>query len=136
MTIQEIKEIFHQKGLKTTPQRIAVYYALSELKHPCAEDVLKHVRETHPTVTTGTIYNVLDSLVKTGLITKVHTDDNKMYFDWDTSEHQHLYFEDTQHIADYREPGLNQMIREYFDTHHIPGFRMKEIKIQIVGTKK
>lgn len=31
MTIQEIKEIFHQKGLKTTPQRIAVYYALSEL---------------------------------------------------------------------------------------------------------
>lgn len=73
MTIQEIKEIFHQKGLKTTPQRIAVYYALSELKHPCAEDVLKHVRETHPTVTTGTIYNVLDSLVKTGLITKVHT---------------------------------------------------------------
>lgn len=47
-------------GIKVTPQRIVVYAALEELGHASAEQITAKVHDTFPTVTVGTIYNVLE----------------------------------------------------------------------------
>lgn len=133
MTETEIRDLFACKKMKVTPQRIAVYSALLNLKHPCAEDIVDDVHKRYPTVTTGTIYNVLDCLLTVGLIKKVSTGNNKMYFDAELHEHHHLYCEKTHQISDYYDEELTEIIKKYIICKQIPGFKIEGIKLQIIG---
>jgi Fur family peroxide stress response transcriptional regulator len=66
-----ILEKLKQKGLKITPQRIAVYESVLKLKnHPTADNVTEYIRKNNPNVSVGTVYKVLDTFVKNGLLKK------------------------------------------------------------------
>ncbi|MCP9610902.1 Fur family transcriptional regulator [Coprobacter tertius] len=132
----KIVELFRSRGIKVTPQRVAVYSALTGLKHPCPEDVIGKVKETFPAISTATIYNSLDFLVQKNLIRKVNTADNRMCFDWDMSEHYHIYCADSRKILDFRDEELTRMIREYIGKKCISGFELTDIQLQLVGYMK
>ena len=58
------REKLQEKGLKVTPQRVAIYEAIVKLKnHPTAENVIEYIKANHPNISVGTVYKVLDSLV-------------------------------------------------------------------------
>ena len=133
MSVNEIIELFQSKGVKATPQRISVYEALLSLKHPSAEMVLERVKAISPTTTVATVYNALDCLAKAGVIEKVLTVDNKMYFDTNVKRHYHLYSEDTHEIRDFYDDELSGLIWTYIQNKKIQGFELKDIKIQLIG---
>ena len=59
------REKLKEKGLKVTPQRVAIYEAIVNLKnHPTAENVIEYIKLNHPNISVGTVYKVLDSLVE------------------------------------------------------------------------
>ena len=113
---------------------MAVYRAMRVLGHACAEEVAGEVRKTTPTTTVGTIYNALDCLVEHGLLAKIQTTDNKMYFDINTREHYHLYCEKTHRIEDFEDEGLARIIRAYLARNSVPGFRVTGTRLQLTGT--
>ena len=133
MRVNEIIELFQSKGVKATPQRISVYEALLSLKHPSAEAVLERVRSILPTVTVATVYNTLDCFAKAGVIERVLTVDNKMYFDTNLSRHYHLYSEETHEIQDFYDNELSELIRTFIQNRKIPGFELKDVKEQLIG---
>ena len=52
-----------KKGLKITPQRLAIFKTLKDDKsHPCAEEIYLKVREDYPTISLATVYQTLDTL--------------------------------------------------------------------------
>lgn len=132
-TIAKAKKILLGRGIKITPQRIAVYGALDELEHACAEQIIERVHRKSPTITVATIYNVLDCFVKAGVISMVNTAQNRMYFDITTEDHHHLLATDCQRIADFSDPKLDNMIREYLDSIKIDNFQLEAISIQLKG---
>ena len=134
MTPDQIITRLHVNGIKATPQRVAVYAALMSLKHPCAEAVIAEVHRHHPAVSVATVYNTLEFFGKNGLVTKVFTGDNRMYFDTDLREHHHLCHPGRNEIADYHDPELTRLIREYIRQRGIPGFRLEKINLQLIGT--
>jgi len=127
--------LLKEKGLKVTPQRIAVLEALDGCsgEHPTAEAIIKIIRKKNPSITTGTIYKILDVLVEHDLLKKVNTDKNIMRYDVITSQHHHLYSVDTDRIEDYYDEQLNRILNEYFKKRRIPGFRIEDIQVQIKG---
>lgn len=129
--INRAKEVLQAHNVKITPQRIAVYSALEVLGHACAEQVINQVHTSAPTITVATIYNVLDCFVKGGIISMVNTAQNRMYFDITTSEHHHLM--DDDRVADYVDPKLDELVRQYLAQVHIDGFSVENISIQIKG---
>ena len=131
--IEHIRNLFSGKGLKVTPQRIAVYKAMENLGHACAEEVIEKVHETSPTITVSTIYNVLDCLAVNHIISRIFTGGNKMYFDVSTHEHHHLYCEEDHQIKDFDDTALTELIREYMCSRKIKGFDLKEVKVQLIG---
>jgi Fur family peroxide stress response transcriptional regulator len=135
-SIQSIKTLFASKGLKITLQRIAVYQAMEILGHACPEDVIAEVHTVHPTITVGTIYNVLECLVENKILTKVMTGANKMYFDIRTDEHHHLYCAKNQRIEDFSDSGLTDMIRNYLSLKEIDNFELETIQVQLMGNFK
>jgi len=129
----EISALLNSHGLKTTPQRIAVYESLLKLDHPYAENVLKEVHKHHPGIAKGTVYNILESFITKGIIRKVKTDRDRMRYDAVLISHHHLYDENSDQILDYQDEDLDRLLDEYFTSHQLPGFDIREIKLQIIG---
>ena len=70
-----IREMIAEKGLKVTPQRVAILEAVHDLQnHPTAERIKEHIQRNHPSIAVGTIYKTLEKLEEKGLIEKVKTD--------------------------------------------------------------
>jgi len=124
-----------EKGLKVTPQRLAIYEAVAMLKnHPTAEHVIDYIKKNHPNISVGTVYKVLDSLVENNLITKVKTEKDVMRYDAFLSKHHHLYCAETERIEDFEDEELNQLLQAYFKKKKIKNFKIQDIKLQITGT--
>ncbi len=134
MTINEIRDKLIEKGLKVTPQRIAILEAILKLNnHPTAENVIEYIRKSHPNVATATVYKVLDTLVDKKLLNRVKTDKDVMKYDAVMESHHHLYCSDSDRIEDYHDNELNELLEKYFEKKGIPDFKIEDIKLQIIG---
>lgn len=134
MDISGIRIKLMEKGLRITPQRIAIYEAILKLNnHPTADDIAAFIKLDHPNIATGTVYKVLDSLVENGLIRKVKTEKDVMRYDAILENHHHLYCSDSDRIADYYNSEINELLTEYFRKNGIPDFEIEDIKLQIIG---
>lgn len=102
MQTKEITELFRSKGLKATPQRIAVYNFLCENHtHPDVETVYKNVIEDNPSFSKTTVYNCLEALTKCGLLIPVKIDADKIRYDADTHFHGHFICDCCGEIFDF-----------------------------------
>ena len=134
MDTTEVRNRLKEKGLRVTPQRMAVYSALLENKtHPDADALVQIVREQHPSIARGTIYHILDNLVQKGLVQKVLTEENKVRYDAVTEPHIHLYSKDNNRIEDYFDEDLFRLIEHYVQEKQIKGFRVEDIRIKFLG---
>lgn len=137
MTEVQIREQLKEKGLKVTPQRVAIYEAVVKLKnHPTAEHIIDYIKKNHPNIAVGTVYKVLDSLVENHLLKKVKNERDVMRYDAIMQQHHHLYCTQTERIADFDDPDLDRMIAHYFEKKKIKGFKVKDITLQITGEFK
>lgn len=76
---------------KTTPQRIAVYKAVTESKdHPNAEAVFNKLSPLYPTMSLATVYKSLELFVQLGLIQTINVGENSFRYDGRTEEHPHI----------------------------------------------
>jgi Fur family peroxide stress response transcriptional regulator len=108
---------------------------LNNLKnHPTADKIKEYVIKNHPNIAVGTIYKTLETFVEKGLVKKVKTEKDVMRYDAILDHHHHLYCEDTERIEDFFDDQLNDMIEEYFKKKKIPNFKVKDVKLQIIGT--
>lgn len=134
MNYNKLTKLLSEKGLKVTPQRIAVLEALYEImNHPSAEEVRKKLHIRFPNIAIGTIYNILDTFCEHGIIKKVKTDSDFVRYDVDMGKHHHIYCENCNHIENYHDPELDELLRAYFDRKQIPHFQIKEFILQIIG---
>jgi len=122
-------------NLKVTPQRMAVLEALNNLKgHPTTDKIKEYVAVNHPHIAVGTVYKTLETFVEKGLVKKVKTDKDVMRYDAVLDKHHHLYCEDSEYIEDFFDEELNAMLENYFLKKKIPNFKVKDVKLQIIGT--
>jgi Fur family transcriptional regulator, peroxide stress response regulator len=134
MRISEIRDKLSEKGLKVTPQRIAILEAIIKLNnHPTAEHIIDYIRTNNPNIATATVYKVLDALAEKDLIKKVKTDKDIMRYDAVMEKHHHIYSSDSDRIEDYRDEELDEIIANHFERKKIKGFRIEDIKLQIIG---
>ena len=134
MPAKEIRNKLSAKGLKITPQRIAILDAIEKLNnHPTAENIIDYIRRNHPNIATATVYKVLDALAGNDLIKKVKTDKDIMRYDAITENHHHLYCAESDRIEDYFDTELSEIIGNYFKIKGIPDFEIEDIKLQIIG---
>jgi Fur family peroxide stress response transcriptional regulator len=135
MKIADTSARLNKKGLKVTPQRIAILEAILKLKnHPTADQVLEYIRNNHPNISTATVYKVLETLVENGLINKVKTDRNIMRYDGVIEKHHHLYSAESEKLEDYFDDELDGLLKKYFEKKNVNGFNIEDIVVQIRGT--
>src|SRR3972149_8187127 len=79
---------YKERGLKLTPQRLAIFKFLEgNTSHPTAEDIYKHIKAIHPTVSFATVYNTLQALKGKSEILEITIDPQKKHYDPRSEEH-------------------------------------------------
>lgn len=103
MNNQEITATFKEKGLKATPQRIAIYKFLCENRiHPDAQTVYNQIIADNPSFSKTTIYNCLKDLSACGLLIPVMIENGVIRYDADVSFHGHFRCECCGKIFDFK----------------------------------
>jgi Fur family peroxide stress response transcriptional regulator len=135
ISISQIKDRLVEKGLKVTPQRIAILEAIYILNnHPTAEMIMDYIKDTHPGISSATVYKVLDALLENQLIRRVKTEKGIKRYDGIMENHHHLYCSESEEMEDYMNENLDQLLADYFKKNGIKNFEIRDIKLQINGT--
>jgi Fur family peroxide stress response transcriptional regulator len=125
----DFEKLCRSRGIRVTPQRLAVYRALTEdLGHPTAESVYKRVHKRLPGLSQATIYRTLQFLEDENLIRRVSSPGAIGRFDANIDPHQHLLCRVCGSLKDISVPALH--------TAAIPkvsGFTVEELDIRLVG---
>jgi len=94
-------ERLREKGLKVTPQRMAIYSMLmATTTHPTAEAVWEHVKNEYPAVSFNTVYTTLNTLEQSGLVQRLHIG-GVAHFDAKVQPHAHLYCNHCGYVDDH-----------------------------------
>ncbi len=89
--VEEFKEISRRKGLKITPQRIAILKeVLSRMDHPSAEDIYESLKRKIPGISLTTVYRTLSYFEEFGFIHRVPTLTDKVRYETRTVPHSHF----------------------------------------------
>ena len=84
-------QILLAKGIRPSPQRVAVYEALSGRRdHPTAEVLFEELRRTMPTMSKTTVLNTLRLLQRVGLTRDVRCEEGELRFDGSPDFHAHF----------------------------------------------
>jgi Fur family transcriptional regulator, iron response regulator len=91
-----------QAGLRPTRQRLDLARLLFRDcdRHVTAEMLHAEAAAADISVSLATIYNTLHQFTESGLLREVAIEGQKTYFDTNTSNHQHFYFENGGHLID------------------------------------
>ena len=94
-------EKYRDRGLKLTPQRIAIFdYLEGNKEHPSAEDIFRAVSRKFPTMSFATVYNTLAALRDRGRLRELTVDPSKKRYDPDSSHHNHLICDSCRRVVD------------------------------------
>lgn len=132
-----LKEALSNAGLKATQQRLVIYQCLMATdKHPTAEEIFEQVRPNNPSISLGTVYKTLETLVESQLARKVPVSENKMRYDARMDTHHHIYCTNTGEIIDFQDKELETMIRQYLESKKIKNLDVQNFNLQIRANKR
>jgi Fur family peroxide stress response transcriptional regulator len=133
MKTEHIRNMLIEKGLKVTPQRMAILEAVIGMKnHPTAEQILSSIHRKNPNISPATVYKVLDTLVENKLMKTVKTDRDIKRYDAMVKKHHHIYYADSDRIEDFVDEELNTLLEKYFSGKDFSNFRIEDFVLQIV----
>ena len=90
-------------GLRPTRQRVALADLLigdGRHRHVTAESLFDAARKADVGVSLATVYNTLGAFCDAGLLQEVTVDGSKSYFDTNTHDHPHFFWEDESRLSD------------------------------------
>ena len=95
-------ERLKQAGLRPTRQRLALAKLLFDpgFRHVTAEQLHAEAQGANVRVSLATVYNTLHQFTEQRLLREVVVEAGRSYFDTNTGDHHHFYFEATGELQD------------------------------------
>ncbi len=126
--IQKMRE----KGLRITPQRIAILRVLSISKgHPSVEDIHEQVKMIFPTTSVATVYKNVSMLKELGEVLELSFGAESSRYDGNkTAPHPHLICTLCKKIIDPDLDSLKDVSRELINE---TGFRITSHRLDFFG---
>jgi Fur family peroxide stress response transcriptional regulator len=107
---QRLEERCRARGLALTVQRRAIFAAIARRRdHPTADEVYESLRRSLPGVSRTTVYRVLETLVRAGLIAKACHPGAAARYDPLTHRHHHLVCIECEKVIDLEDARLDAL---------------------------
>lgn len=103
LSLERASEWLSSGALRPTRQRLALAEALvgdGRHRHVTAESLFESVQTHGERVSLATVYNTLRAFCDAGLMQEITVDGSKSYFDTNTHDHPHFFWEDDGKLTD------------------------------------
>ena len=124
-------EKLRSSGLRPTKQRIKICKLLFDRKqtfHFTINDLSKILKKnTGEKISLATIYNTVHSFKKKGYLKEISVNQNKSYFDTNTSNHHHFLEINTNELIDLK----NEDVHNINIKKRIPGKKINSIEVLV-----
>ena len=121
------------KGLKATPQRLAVHQAMRTLGHASADEVAAQISAQGGTaVSPASVYNILTTLADLRIYDRRSGRGNKMVFDVRSGRHLHLYDTRGETWQDLDDEELLSLVEAHFKGRRFRGYKIDGIEVQLL----
>ena len=101
--VERLLERVREKGLKLTPQRMAIVRELAtDTSHPTAQELYERLLPELPTMSFATVYNTLAALSEAGLCATRALTRGALRFDPNTELHDHAVCDGCGRVIDVR----------------------------------
>lgn len=111
--MEEITALLKQRGLKVTPQRLAILnFLMHTNEHPTAETIYKKLVSDFPTMSLATVYKTLEVLKNTGLIQELNVGEGSFRYDVKTTPHPHIVCLGCGKVEDLDESIFKDLLEE------------------------
>ena len=101
-----IAELLASKGIRPSPQRVAIYEAVAGRRdHPTADKLFGELRKTMPTMSKTTVLATMRLLQGAGLIRDVRAEEGELRFDGCAKFHAHFKCRKCGALADIEVAG-------------------------------
>jgi len=122
---EELARRLQARGLKCTPQRLAIYAALTASDaHPSAEELYRGVKARYPMLSRNTVYQSLEALTTAGLAQAIRTGRSHARYDGNSEAHHHMVCLSCDRVEDFHDASLGRLApparlrRRYRVVHH------------------
>lgn len=131
--MNEVHSDILNKGLKVTPQRLAILKYLRENRiHPTAEKIYSDIIKEYPALSLTTVYNTLASFVEVGMVKELDVDSHKKRFDSSLEPHDHFHCKVCDNVYDVTcDNGVS--INNLPDKKDVEGHRVDNVIINLKG---
>lgn len=100
--LEAFRAACRRQGLPVTIQRRAIYeFVCGRHDHPTADQVYEGVQDRIPGISRMTVYRVLNTLVRIGVLRKVCSPHSSVRFDANMKRHDHLVCLHCERLMDY-----------------------------------
>jgi Fe2+ or Zn2+ uptake regulation protein len=106
---KELGERLRAHRFRLTPQRAAVYWAVTELGHASPRQIHERVRQTHPMLSLNTVYAALDTLERVGQILGLTGPEGSLLYEATAPSHHHFHCFSCRRVLDIQEPALDEI---------------------------
>ncbi|MCY0860434.1 MAG: Fur family transcriptional regulator [Sulfolobaceae archaeon] len=123
MEEKELVEFLRQKGLKVTPQRLAVLKLLSKGGHFTGEQIYDEIKRVEPSISLSTVYNALEALEEAGLINSFEAN-GVTWYELRKEPHINVICLDTNEIID-----INTKLDTIYEILKNQGINVKAVNV-------
>lgn len=138
LDLVSLRDALEVAGWRCTPQRAAVYNYLCQAEHhPTAEEVYQGVKAAIPRISLATVYKALETLVDSGLATKLTAGDGSARYDARSDRHYHLRCLRSGAVQDLATPFdpalIDKLDPDLMHDLQRKGFRVTGYRLELVG---
>jgi len=111
------REWLRSRKLRPTRPRLVVgTLALTQLRHFTLAELTTHPEVIVAGISLASLYNILDDFEAAGIVRRIAINGRRIFFDTDTSEHQHIYDEESGGLIDA--PGVELQLLSALPADH------------------
>ncbi len=99
--LEMLMDMSREKGLKLTPQRMAIFNILAAAdQHLTVDDIYKKASVEYPMLSPATVYRNMEQMVDAGLLTHLDLGGPSMRYDTNLEEHHHFVCDKCGKVSD------------------------------------
>lgn len=130
--LEILMNMSREKGLKLTPQRMAIFNILAAAdQHLTVDDIYKKASVEYPMLSPATVYRNMEQLVEAGLLTHLDLGGPSMRYDTNLEEHHHFVCDRCGKVTDVYLKELGYEVDP--EKSHIDGVRMDSQRLYLHG---
>lgn len=132
--VEQIKADARQAGMRITPHTTTVIQILDESEdHPTAEDIFERARLRDPSISSASVYRILNKLEESELVRRQRLDSDRFRYEIADECRHHLVDLDTGQVIGIIDPDIDALKERIAKRY---GYEITDFHLELFGHKQ